>query len=155
MRDGDVVCRGAGIGLSWTTIIKPDVSLTRQVLTRLERRPVQPSNLQLPTTAPARRLAEMLRDNPGDPRSVEELAACVHVSPRTIERLFREETGTTLRRWRIQVRMEAAAVLLRANSTPSAVAHRVGYTHVNAFRRAFTGHFGLSPTAYAERFAAE
>lgn len=51
--------------------------------------------------------------------------------------------------------MRAAAVPLRANSTPSVVAQRVGYTHVNAFRRVFTDHFGISPTAYAERFAAE
>ena len=60
----------------------------------------------------------------------------------------------TLRQWRIRNRMETAAILLRAHAGVDAVLSRVGYTNVNAFRRVFHGHFGMSPTVYAQRYAA-
>lgn len=140
--------------VSWNTIIRPDVNLARQILARVERRPALPGGLPMPTSTPARLLAEALRANPGDPRSVAELAASVHVSARTIERTFRAETGTTLRQWRIRHRLEAAAGLLRTSASPAAVARRVGYTNVNAFRRVFKDHFGISPTEFIERYQA-
>lgn len=51
--------------------------------------------------------------------------------------------------------MEAAAILLRSDASLDAVAHRVGYTNVNSFRRVFTGHFGLSPTAFQSRYKSQ
>jgi AraC-like DNA-binding protein len=69
-----------------------------------------------------------------------------------VERTFQAETGMTLRQWRIRNRMEAAAILLRSGAAADAVAHRVGYTNVNAFRRVFKGHFGISPTEYSDRY---
>ncbi|MDQ1102784.1 AraC-like DNA-binding protein [Nocardioides zeae] len=70
---------------------------------------------------------------------------------RTLERRFRAETGLSLRQWRIRNRMEAAAVLLRSRTTTAAVAHRVGYTDLSAFRRVFKAHFGTTPGEYAAR----
>src|SRR5699024_6558895 len=53
------------------------------------------STLMWPHTAAARKVAEILNDNPGDPRTLHELAEFVHASPRTIERAFVTETGET------------------------------------------------------------
>ncbi|WBU37586.1 AraC family transcriptional regulator [Homoserinibacter sp. YIM 151385] len=135
------------------TIVKPGVNLARQILALLEERPVLATSLPMPSTESALGIAETLRFNPGDIRSIEELASSVHASPRTIERAFRAETGMTLRQWRIRNRMEAAALLLRSDTRLDAVAHRVGYTNVNAFRRVFLGHFGATPSEYRARFA--
>ncbi len=139
--------------VSWNTIIKPTPNLARQILALIEGRPVL-SVLPMPVSEPARIIAEALRFNPGDIRGVDRLAESVHTSARTVERAFQAETGMTLRQWRIRNRMEAAAVLLRSNAAPGAVAHRVGYTNVNAFRRVFKNHFGMSPTEYADRHRA-
>lgn len=138
--------------VSWNTIVQPPVDLARQILALVEDRPVLSTALPLPTSEPAQIIAETLRFNPGDIRSVEELAESVHTSVRTIERAFQAETGITLRQWRIRNRMEAAAILLRSNTALDAVAHRVGYTNLNAFRRVFKGHFGISPTEYINRY---
>lgn len=138
--------------VSRNTIVKPAANLARQILALIEESPVLAAALPMPTTDAALVIAETLRFNPGDIRTVDELAESVHTSARTIERAFRAETGMTLRQWRIRNRMEAAAVLLRSDATTAAVAFRVGYTNVNAFRRVFLGHFGLSPTDYATRF---
>lgn len=135
------------------TVIQPRANLARQILALVEDSPVLSTALPIPTSRPARIIAETLRFNPGDTRTIEELAASVHTTSRTIERSFRTETRMPLRQWRIRNRMEAAAVLLRATTSLEAVAHRVGYTNVNSFRRVFTGHFGPSPTAYVKRYA--
>ncbi|GAB3278273.1 AraC family transcriptional regulator [Kineosporia babensis] len=139
--------------VSWHTIIKPTPNLARQILALIEDSPVLSTGLPMPSSEPARAIAEALRFNPGDIRGVDELAESVHTSSRSVERAFQAETGMTLRQWRIRNRMEAAAILLRSHATPDAVAHRVGYTNVNAFRRVFKGHFGISPTEYLERYA--
>lgn len=141
--------------VSSTTRVRPEANLARQILALIEERPVVATDLPLPRTPAARTIADALRFNPGDIRSIDQLAESVHVSTRTIERVFRQETGMTLRRWRIHNRMEAAAILLRSDAIPEAVAHRVGYTNVNSFRRVFTGQFGLSPTQYARRYRAQ
>ncbi len=141
--------------VSWNTIIKPTPNLARQILALIEESPVLSAVLPMPSGEPARTIAEALRFNPGDIRSVEKLAESVHTSVRTVERMFQAETGMTLRQWRIRNRMEAAAILLRSNASPGAVAHRVGYTNANAFRRVFKSHFGISPAEYLDRYRAQ
>lgn len=138
--------------VSWSTAIKPEANLARQILALIEESPVLSTGLPMPASEPAQVIAETLRFNPGDIRTVDELAASVHTTSRTIERAFRAETGITLRQWRIRNRMEAAAILLRSRATLDAVARRVGYSNVNSFRRVFTAHFGISPTVYAKRY---
>ncbi|MBK1787312.1 helix-turn-helix domain-containing protein [Prauserella cavernicola] len=139
---------------AWNSIIKPEANLARQILGLIEESPVLSTTLPMPTSEPAQIIAETLRFNPGDTRSAVELAESVHASSRTIRRAFETETGMSLRQWRIHNRMEAASILLRSDTTLDAVAHRVGYTNVNAFRRVFQGHFGISPTEYVRRYAA-
>ena len=140
---------------AWNSAIQHSVNLGRQILAMIEEQPPLHSGLHMPQNEAALVIAETLRFNPGDSRSVEALAESVHTSLRTIERSFRAETGSTLRQWRIRNRMEAAAILLRSRATIDAVSRRVGYTNVNAFRRVFRGHFGLSPTAYVQRYGAQ
>jgi len=138
---------------SFHTRLQPPINLGRQILAIVEGRPAPPTALPMPEREPAQTIAETLRFNPGDARSVEELARSIHTSSRSVERSFRVETGMTLRQWRLRNRMEAAAVLLTSEATAEAVAHRVGYTNVNAFRRVFRSHFGMSPSAYVARYA--
>jgi AraC-like DNA-binding protein len=140
--------------VSETTIVRPPADLARQIIALLEARPGPSTALALPASGPAREIAEALLRDPGDGRSAEQLAASVHASVRTVERAFLAETGMTLGSWRSRRRMEAALVLLRADTVIDAVAHRVGYTSVNAFRRAFSRQMGITPTQYAQRFAA-
>lgn len=134
------------------SIIQPAVNIDRQILALIEERPVLASALPMPSSDAARVIAETLRFNPGDDRSLAELADGVHTSTRTIERAFLTETGLTLRDWRIRNRMEAAAVLLRTAANVEAVAHRVGYSNHSAFGRVFRGHFGMAPSEYAARY---
>lgn len=135
-----------------TTIVRPGIDLTRQILAMVEGSPARPTSLPTPTSSAAGAIAEALRSNPGDARGVDELAASVHASARSIERAYRAETGMTLRTWRIRTRVEAAAALLRDDTTVEAVASRVGYSNARAFARVFVTHMGMTPAAYARRY---
>lgn len=137
---------------SQQTIIRPDVDIARQILSMIERQPMLATALPLPVSEAAAAVAEILRFNPGDGRRAEELALQAHASLRTVEREFKAETGMTLREWRIQNRMERAAELLRSARSADAVAHRVGYTDVSAFRRVFKARFGMTPGEYVDRY---
>lgn len=138
--------------VSSTSAITPTANISRQLLSLIETSRRAPAAPPLPQTPSARAVAAALRFNPGDTRTAEELARSAHASLRTVERAFLAETSMTLRQWRIQTRMDAAAELLRADTTVQAVAQRVGYTHVNAFRRAFKAYSGMSPTEYLSRY---
>jgi transcriptional regulator GlxA family with amidase domain len=106
----------------------------------------------MPTGTAALRVAESLRFDPGDSRTIEELASTVDASARTVERGFLAETGMTFRQWRIANRMEAATVLLRSPANIGAVARRVGYSDAGAFRRVFKSRLGMTPSEYVDRF---
>ncbi|MFT4213691.1 MAG: AraC family transcriptional regulator [Microbacterium sp.] len=137
---------------SSTSILQPQANITRQLFALIEGKPAAAA-LPLPVSAPARLVAETLRSNPGDDRSIDDLARAAHTSRRTLERVFLAETGVSVREWRIRNRLEAAALLLRQAASLPAVARRVGYTNVNAFRRVFKSRFGITPTEYSARYA--
>lgn len=134
--------------VSSTSQIVPAANLARQVLGLIETSTDPEGALPLPEQEPARSVAQALRINPGDTRTAGELAASAHASLRTLERSFLAQTGMTLRQWRIRSRMQAAARLLTRGMAVEAVAHRVGYTHVNAFRRVFKEHHGISASEH-------
>lgn len=135
-----------------SSLLQGDLNLSRQILALIEAQPVRSTALPMPKTLPALSVAENLRFNPGDERSVEELAQAAHTSVRTLERTFPSETGMTLRQWRITNRMEVAGNLLRGETHIAAVAQRVGYNNASAFGRAFKTHFGMTPGEYVNRF---
>lgn len=137
------------------SIIQPNADIARQILTVLERTPVGRTVLPMPTSEVPLRVARSLHFNPGDGRTIADLAAAAHASARTVERGFIAETGMTFRQWRKENRMTAAAALFRSVTGVEAVARRVGYTDTSAFRRAFKAHFGLAPSDYARRYRAD
>lgn len=132
-----------------STLIRPKSEVARQILTVVEGRPGSDDRSTTPTTptsSPARRVAEMLRLDPGDPRSLSELAAAAHVSVRTLQRMFVDETGTDFRHWRLQNRMASAGELLGTGAGVGAVARRLGYRDASSFSRAFRRTTGVSPS---------
>lgn len=84
---------------------------------------------------------------------VEEIAAHVAVSPRTLSRHFNECTGDSPRVFVQKLRVETSKALLEGTRLRlDAILERVGYTDGSAFRRLFRRYTGLSPRQYRERF---
>ncbi len=93
------------------------------------------------------RLAAALREAPARPLTLEAWAAECGASPRTITRLFRQETGMSFGRWRQMLRLSEASALLAQGVPPVRAAAAVGYASGAAFGAAFRTAFGMSPGA--------
>jgi transcriptional regulator GlxA family with amidase domain len=96
-----------------------------------------------------RELVAWIGTHPQDDLSVEALAERVQMSPRNFARAFAAETGCTPARFVEQVRVAAAAQLLRQTRWPQdRIASRSGFRSVDALQRAFARQHGLTPQAY-------
>ena len=73
------------------------------------------------------------------------------MSERTLARVFPEQTGMTLARWRQQLRLLRALERLALGEAVTAVAIDLGYGSVSAFVRMFRDSFGVTPGRYFER----
>lgn len=105
-------------------------------------------HLPLPRDGRAKRIAALLQQEPCEERSLIELAKIAGASKRTIERIFKSETGLGFGKWRQQLRLGHALRLLAAGDAVTTVAMDVGYESISAFISAFRMTFGKTPGQY-------
>ena len=90
-----------------------------------------------------------------EPISVDALARCARLSPRTYLRHFARSTGTSPIRWLIGQRIHASLALLETTSLPiDRVAAAVGFDTAVTYRHHFGGIMQTSPAAYRRAFRA-
>jgi len=118
------------------------------ILDQFRTLPTIPLHLPMPADVRALRVAEIVRENPGDAKSLDHLAKKIGASKRTIERLFQTETEMTFGKWRQQLRMLHALRLLAAGETVTTAALEVGYDSTSAFISAFKTAVGTTPGRY-------
>jgi len=107
-----------------------------------------PLKLPMPNDARALRIAEALRESPGDTTSLAHLSRKAGASKRTIERLFQAETEMSFGKWRQQMRLLHAVRLLALGESVTAAALEVGYDSTSAFIAAFKTVLGTTPGQY-------
>ncbi|MFE6869142.1 helix-turn-helix domain-containing protein [Kitasatospora sp. NPDC057692] len=99
-------------------------------------------------------LLDWMRHHLDEESTVEQLAARVHMSPRTFARRFHQETGTTPHRWLIGQRLLLAQRLLESTTEPvDAIAARCGFGNAATLRHHFGRRLGTTPLAYRRCFA--
>ncbi|WP_280155320.1 AraC family transcriptional regulator [Piscinibacter sp. XHJ-5] len=85
-----------------------------------------------------------------EPLDLQTLAAVAHFSPWHFHRVFHETTGETLaqcvRRRRLEV--SAGRLVAAPEMAASRIALEVGFGSAEVFTRAFSAHFGVTPTAW-------
>jgi AraC-like DNA-binding protein len=90
----------------------------------------------------------MLRESEDCQPSLEELAAFVNISARTLGR-YLESEGVSFRNLSLRIRMQRARQMLaETDMTVTGVAYRLGYSDVASFVRTFSREIGQSPGAY-------
>lgn len=107
-----------------------------------------PLHVPWPNDPRARRIADWVASDPGEPNSLQGLSKRAAVGRRTVERLFIAETKLSFRDWRQQIRLLKSLELLAAGKNVTVVAMDVGYESVSAFIAAFRRAFGTTPRRY-------
>ena len=124
--------------------------LAEVALDELETLPEAP--LSLPGGQDPRliRLTQHLAANPVDKRPLAELARTFGTTPRTLERLFRNETGLSFRQWRNRLRLLGAIDALNRGESSTAIAFSLGWHSPSAFVAAFREQFGTTPQRFLQ-----
>ena len=118
------------------------------LLELLSGRPAQPLALPMPKDQRARSVAERVLADLRSTLTLDEWSRGSGASGRTIDRLFRTDTGMAFGRWRQQARLLEAIRLLGLSVAVTEVALRVGYRSPSAFVAAFRRSMGKTPAAY-------
>jgi AraC-like DNA-binding protein len=96
-------------------------------------------------------VARALLADPADGRGLEEWAAELGVSERTITRVFRRTTGLSFAQWRRALRVHHALTLLADGWDVQSTSEQLGYAQPSTFIAAFRQVLGATPGAFAAR----
>jgi AraC-like DNA-binding protein len=119
--------------------------LLAALLDEMEAAPVTPATLPLPEDPRAAAVARRVLEDPCGDHALEELSRRHAVGRRTLERLFREETGMSFGLWKQKARLSDAVRLLAEGKSVTDTALDTGYASVSAFIAAFKRTFGCTP----------
>lgn len=100
------------------------------------------------------RLTQLLQRHPGQRWTLEQVAAHLHLSPRTLMRHLSAEGTRYQALLDEELGRQALELFASSRHTVESVALALGYQDATAFRRAFKRWFGMSPTAYLAAQAA-
>lgn len=118
------------------------------IIDQLEAIQMVPLQLPHPSDPRAVRVANVLLSNPGDSQTLAQVCNKGGASKRTVERLFREETGVTFGKWRQQLRLMHAVRLLAEGTKVTHAALDSGYSTPSGFIAAFRKALGTTPALY-------
>lgn len=125
-----------------------DVHLAAVLIDQLAAADEMSLKITMPTDARAVRLADIISSDPANKSPLNELARSAGASPRTLERLFVQETGISIGRWRQQARLMMAIRLLVEGNTVNQAGFESGYESPSAFVAMFRREIGTTPGQY-------
>jgi AraC-like DNA-binding protein len=122
--------------------------LAALILMEINRATTQSVEIPWPQDRRLQRVCQYLMNTPGVTHTIEDLAAMVGASARTLIRLFPRETGLKYRQWVQQVQLAEAICRLERGEPIARIAHFLGYSSPSAFTAMFKRSFGVAPNQY-------
>jgi transcriptional regulator GlxA family with amidase domain len=106
-----------------------------------------------PTLPESLKLAlELMWQNVEEPLTIDELAACVKISKRQLERRFCSFLGATPTRYYLELRLTRARQLIQqTNRSVTEIAVATGFVSSPHFQRRFRDFFGVPPGSYRSK----
>lgn len=108
----------------------------------------QPLHIPSPTAPLLRSVCAILEENTSESKTLAELGRAVGASERTLSRLFQNDLGMSFPKWRRQLRLHRALILLAEGTAVTAVAYHCGWSSPSAFIEVFRRTFGHTPGAH-------
>jgi AraC-like DNA-binding protein len=107
-----------------------------------------PLFVPMPRDARAAAVAQVLRDNPVRDDSIALLSRKAGASVRTVQRLFRKETGMRFVEWRQRLRLLQAISEVEQGMSVTQAGAAAGYSSTSAFIATFRQQMGETPSRY-------
>ena len=115
------------------------------LLDEIARAPVTPLALPLPMDPRAAGVAQQVLASPADDAGLDDLGHLHGAGRRTLERLFRAETGMSFGMWRQQARLLHSVSALAEGKPVTEASLDAGYASLSAYIAAFKRTFGCTP----------
>lgn len=99
-----------------------------------------------------RQIKQLIVANETDTLQLQQLSDRLAISKNHMARLFKKETGQTIRHYIIALKMKKACELLRDTALKTyEISEAVGYNDAIFFSRTFKRLYGMTPSAYRRR----
>ena len=125
-----------------------DARIMQLILDELAILPALPLSLPQPADPRIKRICLALQHDPGDASTVADWSERLGLDQKTIQRLFRKETGMTFGQWRQQARLLLALERIAVGQKIIDVALELGYDSPSAFTNMFKKQFGKTPSQF-------
>lgn len=125
-----------------------DARIMHLILDELAILPALPLSLPQPVDPRLQRICLALQEEPGDASTVAHWSERLHLDQKTIQRLFRKETGMTFGQWRQQARLLLALERIAVGEKVIDIALELGYDSPSAFTSMFRKQFGKTPSQF-------
>ena len=145
----ELILRVAGLA-ALDSRVPAEARLMSVLMDELEGAEIEPLSLPLPTDARALAAATGVLATPAEEATTDDVARRSGLSARTLERLFRAETGMPFGLWRQKARLLESVRLLVEGGSVTDAALDSGYSSVSAYIAAFKQTFGCTPGAMIE-----
>ena len=101
------------------------------------------------TAQPVLAAVAAMEDHIADPMSLKQLSSVCGVTPRQLNRVFRQKTGLSTMRYYRNLRLDTGQRLLANSSLPlTSIALATGFASSSNFTRAFSDRFGAPPSRF-------
>jgi AraC-like DNA-binding protein len=127
-----------------------DGAIMELVIKEMNWNETDPFTVSWPRDPRLKIICSGLKESPDDSRTLAEWGDVVGASPRTLSRLFIDETGLPFSLWRQHIRVLAAQPLLLGGASVGEVALSVGYENPSSFAAVFLRITGRQPHRFAD-----
>lgn len=107
-----------------------------------------PFYIPLPNDSKLTSITQQIIENPAIEKSLDDWAAEVNLSRRTLTRHFKQKVGLSLGQWIHQVKVIKACELLSKGDTVTSVAFSLGFNQVSVFTTLFKKQLGITPKQF-------
>lgn len=128
-----------------------DSHLLQVFLDELRAATEEPLRLPMPRQHGLVTMAAAIAHDPADDGTLASWADRIGLSPRTLTRHFRAETGMSFAQWRNLARLKRSLEMLAEGQSVTTTAMSLGYDNVSSFIALFRRTLGTTPARYVGR----